>query len=120
MNRLLRNALAATALGAFAVALPAAAQSQSDPHQHEQGQPAGKGPQGMGMGGQGMGGMMGEHRMMMEMMQNCRQMMQQGGGRGLPRLPEGNEKLELQMHAEMMRAMGDILGKYAARLPDKK
>jgi hypothetical protein len=55
------------------------------------------------------------------MMQNCRQMMQQGrGGHALPQLPPGNEKLQLQMHADMMKAMGDILARYAARLPDKK
>ena len=35
-------------------------------------------------------------------------------------LPPGNEKLEMQMHADMMRAMADIMTKYAARLPDKK
>jgi hypothetical protein len=64
------------------------------------------------MGGQGMGGMM-------DMMQGCRQMMQ-GGGHAMPHLPPGNEKLELQMHADMMKAMGDILSKYAARLPDRK
>lgn len=62
------------------------------------------------MGPQGMGGMM-------DMTQGCRQMM---GGQGMPHLPPGNEKLELQMHAEMMKAMGDILAKYAARLPEKK
>ena len=42
------------------------------------------------------------------------------GSSGMPHLPPGNEKLDLQMHAEMMRAMSDILAKYAARLPDRK
>jgi hypothetical protein len=41
-------------------------------------------------------------------------------GHAMPHLPPGNEKLELQMHADMMRAMADVLGKYVARLPDKK
>lgn len=41
---------------------------------------------------------------MMEMMKNCPMMAQ---------LPPGNEKLSMQMHAEMMKAMGDILSKYA-------
>ena len=115
MNRTLRIAAAVASLTALSVAFPAAA--QTDPHQHEQGSQAGQGPQGMGgmgggmMGGQGMGGMMG-------MMQGCPMM--QGGGHGLPHLPPGNEKLELQMHAEMMKAMGDIMAKYAARLPEKK
>jgi hypothetical protein len=115
MNRLLRSAIAASSLAAFTVALPAVAQSPSDPHQHEEATQAGKGPQGMGgmgMGGQGMG--------MMDMMQGCRQMMQGGGGHSMPHLPPGNEKLELQMHADMMRAMSDILSKYAARLPERK
>ena len=122
MNRNLGKAIATTSLVLLAaVALPATA--QSDPHGHDQAAPAGRGSQGPGAPGMGMGGgMMGDQRMMMDMMQNCRQMMQDGamGARGLPRLPEGNEKLELQMHADMMKAMGDILANYAARLPDKK
>src|SRR5712691_4970467 len=52
--------------------------------------------QGM-MGGQGMGG-----RMM--------------GGGMMPQLPPGNEKLQLQMWAEMMQKMGEIAGKYAAQM----
>ncbi|TMH41526.1 MAG: hypothetical protein E6H54_16025 [Betaproteobacteria bacterium] len=56
----------------------------------------------------------------MDMMQGCPMMRGGGMGHGMPHLPPGNEKLELQMHADMMRAMADVLGKYAARLPDKK
>lgn len=122
MNRILRKGIVITSiamsLGALS-AVPAAA--QSDPHQHEaqgaQGAPGAKsgGMGGQGMGGQGMGGMMS----MMDMMQNC-QRMAQSRGHGLPHLPPGNEKLELQMHADMMKAMADILSKYAARLPDRK
>ena len=40
------------------------------------------------------------------------------GGHHLPQLPPGNEKLELQMHAEMMQRMGEILAKYAARIKE--
>ena len=51
----------------------------------------------MGMhGGQGMRGMMGMH------------------------FPPGYEKLEMQMHAEMMESMAKIMKKYAAQLPDKR
>ena len=75
--------------------------------------PGAPGMQGGMMGGQGgMGGMMG-------MMQGC-PMMQGGGGHGMPHLPPGNEKLEMQMHADMMRAIADVLTKYSAKLPDKK
>ncbi|MNL22824.1 hypothetical protein D3C87_1441840 [compost metagenome] len=31
-------------------------------------------------------------------------------------LPPGNEKLSMQMHAEMMQAMGDIMRKYADKI----
>lgn len=34
----------------------------------------------------------------------------------LPQLPPGNEKLQLQMHAEIMQAVGAILAKYAAQV----
>lgn len=63
------------------------------------------------MGGEGMQGhgMMGGRRMMGGGMM---------GGHQLPRLPPGNEKLELQMHAEMMQRMGEILAKYAARIKE--
>lgn len=37
-------------------------------------------------------------------------------GSSMPHLPPGNEKLELQMHADMMRAMADVMSKYAARV----
>jgi len=103
--RLIVCAFATTA--AFGVAAIAAAQSEA-PHK-----PGAPGMQG-GMG-QGMGGMTG-----MDMMQGCPMMSGSGMGRGMAHLPPGNEKLELQMHADMMRAMADVLTKYAARLPDKK
>lgn len=77
----------------------------------------GRGTKGEGMMGGGMmgGGMMGGG--MMEMMHGCKQMM---GSGGLPELPAGNEKLQVQMHAEMMQKMGEILGRYADRIKDEK
>jgi hypothetical protein len=38
----------------------------------------------------------------------------------MPQLPPGNEKLQLQMQAEMMQKMGEILGKYAERIKDEQ
>ena len=112
MTNALRKAIT---IAALAIALPAAAQTEPPRDRGMQNMPGGMGPgMGMGggmMGGEGTGGMMG-------MMQSCREMM--GAGHGLPHLPPGNEKLELQMHADMMKAMGDIMAKYAARLPEKK
>ena len=62
-----------------------------------------------------MGGMMGGG--MMEMMQGCKQMM---GSAMMTELPAGNEKLQVQMRAEMMQKMGEILGRYADRIKDEK
>ncbi len=59
---------------------------------------------------------------MMGMMQGCQGMMgggMMGGGMAsgmMPRLPAGNEKLQLQMWAEMMQKMGEIAGKYAGQV----
>jgi hypothetical protein len=39
-----------------------------------------------------------------------------GHGQMMSNLPPGNEKLNLQMHAEMMQAMGAIMQKYADRI----
>jgi hypothetical protein len=80
------------------------------------------GGRGMGaMGGmqemEGMGGMMG----MMDMMGSCSRMMQGGSmAHGIPQLPPGNAKLQLQMHAEMMQKMGETLAKYAAQIREDK
>lgn len=54
-------------------------------------------------------GMMGDSKGMMGkgMMSNCPMMGQ---------LPPGNEKLAMQMHGEMMKAMGDIMLKYADKI----
>jgi hypothetical protein len=75
--------------------------------------PMGGGPGGM-MGGGG-GGMMGDGGMMNKMGQ-CERMMGARGGHAMPQLPAGNEKLQLQMHAEMMQRMGEVLAKYAAQI----
>jgi hypothetical protein len=37
----------------------------------------------------------------------------------VPKLPPGNEKLELQMRAEMMQKMGEIAGRYAGQIETK-
>ena len=72
--------------------------------------------QGM-MGGGMMGpGMMGGGMMGRGMMGACPMMGGQGAAHAMPQLPPGNEKLQLQMHAEMMQRMGEILAKYAAQL----
>jgi hypothetical protein len=76
-------------------------------HQHEE---TPKAPQGtMGGGGMMGGGMMG-------MMQGCERMMGAHGAHALPQLPPGNEKLQVQMHAEIMQKVGEILSKYAAQV----
>lgn len=77
-----------------------------------------RGTQGMqGMQGMpGMEGMQGMHEMMG--MMNARGGMM-GGGRAesglVPQLPPGNEKLQLQMWAEIMQKVGEIVAKYAAQ-----
>jgi len=60
---------------------------------------------------QGMQGMQGMHGMQ-GMMSGCPMM----GGGMMPQLPPGNEKLQLQMWAEMMQKMGEIASKYAAQV----
>jgi hypothetical protein len=37
------------------------------------------------------------------------------GGGMMPQLPPGNEKLQVQMHAEIMQKVGEIVAKYAAQ-----
>lgn len=68
---------------------------------------------GMMGGGTMGGGMMG----MMNMMERCNRMMG-SGMRGMPQLPPGNEKLELQMQAEIMQRVGEVMAKYAAKVKD--
>lgn len=42
------------------------------------------------------------------------------GGAMMPQLPPGNEKLEFQMHAEMMQKMGEIAARYADKIKEAK
>ncbi len=49
------------------------------------------------------GGMMGGHHMSQMVI--------------VPRLPAGNDKLQLQMHAEILQKIGEIEARYAAQLP---
>jgi hypothetical protein len=72
-------------------------------------------------GMQGMHGKMGQHQGMM----SC-PMMSGGMGRGMgmtghavPSLPPGNEKLQLQMHAEIMQKVGEIMAKYAGQIQSR-
>lgn len=75
-------------------------------------------PGGMMGGGMMGGGMMG----MMDMMATCSRMMGSGmaGAGVIPQLPPGNEKLQLQMHAEIMQRVGEILSKYAAKVEGRQ
>jgi hypothetical protein len=64
-----------------------------------------------------MQGMAGQHHGMM----GCPMMSGgMGGGmmgsRGMHALPPGNEKLQLQMNAEIMQKVGEIMAKYAAQV----
>ena len=61
------------------------------------------------------GGMM--HGEMIGMMNQCKAMMSSSER---PQLPPGNAKLQLQMQAEMMQKMGEILAKYADRISAEK
>lgn len=70
-------------------------------------------------------GMMGKGMMggdMMDMMRSCHSMMGSGGMgmTGMPNLPPGNEKLEAQMHAEMMQKMGEIAARYAEKIKEAR
>lgn len=52
----------------------------------------------------------------MPMMDMCRQMMGDMMGRGAPADPKERAEM-LQMRGEMMKAMGDIMIRYARRMP---
>ena len=105
---------------------PPAPQSAMPDRDHAGGGMEGHGMQGgtmPGMNGMGMGGMMGNGMMggmggMMGMMNGCSTMM--GGGMTTPRLPPGNEKLQLKMQAEIMQKTAEILSKYADQIGDGK
>lgn len=79
----------------------------------------GPSPQG-GSNAQDHHGMMGG---MMDMMGSCQSMMGNRGNMGamgMPAFPPGNEKLEAQMHAEMMQKMGEIAARYAERIKEAR
>jgi hypothetical protein len=76
-------------------------------------------------------GMMGSNNMMggdmmgmMDMMKSCQSMMGDtgmgGAAMGMSRFPPGNEKLEAQMHAEMMQKMGEIAARYADKIKEAR
>lgn len=113
-RRSIRTCLLAGAMAATALPLVAAAQGNpADPQTQQAPRQPGSGGHGM-MGG---GGMMGGD--MSEMMRSCHSMMGGSGGMsgmGMPKLPPGNDKLEAQMHAEMMQKMGEIAARYAERV----
>lgn len=71
---------------------------------------------GMGMHGHQGKGMHGMD-MMGGMMQGCPMMNRGGSAAGglVPQLPPGNEKLQVQMTAEIMQKAGEIAAKYAAQ-----
>jgi hypothetical protein len=106
--------LAALALGGVAMAAGPGPAPQGAPNvQDHHGMMAGG-----GMMGGGGGGMMDG---MMDMMGSCQSMMgnrENMGMMGMPAFPPGNEKLEAQMHAEMMQKMGEIAARYADRIKE--
>lgn len=91
-KRLATMSLALALLGASGLSA-AASPPQPAMHDHASGM-MGDGMMGKGMMGKGI-------------MSNCPMMGQ---------LPPGNEKLAMQMHGEMMKAMGDIMLKYADKI----
>ena len=89
-----------------AIAAQMGEMSMGEMKQH-QGMMGGQGMMGCGMMSGGMGGAGGG---------GVGAMM---GGRGMPAFPAGNEKLQLQMHAEIMQKVGEIMARYAAQLPSR-
>ena len=112
-KHMLATLLAATLLSGIGLALAADKEQAAKP---SAGMP---GMEGMHMDHGMMGGDM---KGMMDMMGTCHRMMGGGmmGGAMMPQLPPGNEKLQLQMQAEMMQKIGEITAKYAAKIKDEK
>ena len=96
-NRLLVSTL--SALTMFAAGAAGAAEQK--PSQHGAGAQMERKMDG-NMSCEGMMGMMGQGMM--------------NNGQMMPEMPPGNEKLNMQMHAEMMQAMGTIMQKYADKV----
>ena len=89
-------------------------QSMHEQHHGTQGQGAMGHGAGRGMMGGGTG-MMG-CPMMGGGMGGARGMRGMHGTPGMMALPPGNEKLQLQMQAEIMQKVGEIMAKYAAQI----
>lgn len=111
----IKLALAGMACAAATVALAAAPMQEGAAHAAPMHPPM--------MGGN----MMGSDKKdggMMGMMRNCQSMMGASGEGAGPmhgmRMPPGNEKLELQMHAEMMQKIGEIAARYADRIKETR
>jgi hypothetical protein len=109
--------LALLAAGAAALAGTIAVAAEQAPAS----KPAASAPMNRGM----MGSMMGSEGhmdQMMGMMGACQSMMGGGmtGHASMMKLPAGNEKLEAQMHAEMLQKMGEIAAKYADKIKEGK
>lgn len=81
---------------------------------------SGMGDMSKGHGKMGSDGTMGGG--MMDMMHSCQKTMggTMSGGAMMPQLPPGNEKLEFQMHAEMMQKVGEIAARYADKIKEAK
>lgn len=91
---------------ALAFAAPLALAADPVPAAQPAAEPA-PGPGGMmGMGGGKMG-------------KRCKMhgVMGMGAMLHMPRLPAGNDKLQMQMEAEILQKVGEIQAKYAAQLP---
>lgn len=101
-NRLLAGVLSALSL----IVAGSAVAANPNPPSHNPSAQMGKNMDG-GMSCGGMMGMMGGGMMGGGMMNH---------GQMMSDLPPGNEKLNLQMHAEMMQAMGAIMQKYADKI----
>lgn len=119
--RNLRSSLAIAA-ALFSILTAAAAMAQQPSHQHD---PAQKPPASAAtpsMPGHS------EHAHMAQHMEMCRQMMGQGGMMGggmmgMPMMMGGDPKQQaemLSMRAEMMKAMADVMLKYAQRAQSSK
>jgi hypothetical protein len=108
MNRRIAAAVIfATAMGASVMGVAADSDRPMGGSKDRQGMQEKKGMQGM----EGMEGMMG-------MMSACQGMMggHSAGAGFVPQLPPGNEKLQLQMSAEIMQKVGEITAKYANQI----
>lgn len=96
--------------GAAHAADPAPAAQTTAPAPGTPGAMAGMhGPHGMGKG-MSMSCPMMQDKMMKHRHHSAQKIM-------MPRLPPGNEKLQLLMHAEILQKVGEIEAKYAAQLP---